>query len=157
MLFNKVDNINKKAGPFDLLLCVGNFFGINNTEYLPFLNGSKKVPIPTYILGPNKEDHLKFYPAEESDICENLYYLGKRGLYSVSGGLKVAYLSGTLVNDKDKVEAFNYTTSDVIDLKDICLRNNINYKGVDILLTSQWPDGVTAKTKNACTYNSVLD
>jgi hypothetical protein len=26
-LFTRVDTVNKKNGPFDLLLCVGNFFG----------------------------------------------------------------------------------------------------------------------------------
>lgn len=42
------------------------------------------VPIPTYILGPNKEDHLSLYPVNESDceLCPNVYYLGKKFLNS---------------------------------------------------------------------------
>lgn len=26
-VFARIDNVNKKSGPFDLVLCVGNFFG----------------------------------------------------------------------------------------------------------------------------------
>lgn len=79
-----------------MLLCVGNFFGINNTEFSAYKTGRKKglsmfhlihciynnkftVPIPTYILGPNKDEHIQYYPKGEIEfeICENLYYLGK--------------------------------------------------------------------------------
>lgn len=42
MLFNRVDNIQKKSGTFDALLCVGNFFGINNREFGPYKLGDKK-------------------------------------------------------------------------------------------------------------------
>lgn len=41
-LFNRVEAINKKSGPFDLLLCVGNFFGINNTEFENYKLNIKK-------------------------------------------------------------------------------------------------------------------
>lgn len=40
-LFSKVDKINKKSGPFDFLLCVGDFFGANNDELIAFRNGNK--------------------------------------------------------------------------------------------------------------------
>lgn len=42
VFFNRINNINKKSGPFDLVLCVGNFFGINNKEFEPYKNGEKK-------------------------------------------------------------------------------------------------------------------
>lgn len=41
-LFNRVDNIQKKSGPFDALLCVGNFFGVNNREFTPYKLGDKQ-------------------------------------------------------------------------------------------------------------------
>lgn len=95
-LFNRVRSINSKSGPFDLLLCVGNFFGVNNTQFGPYKLGEKKgtlktlgkhfktnfetlVPVPTYILGPTKEDHVNEYPEDESqfELCPNVYYLGQ--------------------------------------------------------------------------------
>lgn len=45
-----------------------------------FFNFNKNhlVPLPTYILGPNKEEQVQHYPTSESDfeICHNVYYLG---------------------------------------------------------------------------------
>ena len=45
-LFQRVETVNKSAaGPFDLLLCVGDFFGQgedSNDELKPFLNGTRK-------------------------------------------------------------------------------------------------------------------
>lgn len=40
--FNRIENLNKKSGPFDLVLCVGNFFGINNREFDAYKIGEKK-------------------------------------------------------------------------------------------------------------------
>lgn len=60
-----------------MLLCVGNFFGINNSQFEEYRTGVKNVPIPTYILGPSKEEHTDLYPKNESEICPNVYYLGK--------------------------------------------------------------------------------
>lgn len=47
------------------------------------------VPVPTYILGPTKEDHVTEYPVDESqfELCPNVYYLGKYTLYSCSVSL----------------------------------------------------------------------
>lgn len=152
-LFKRVDNINKKSGPFDLLLCVGNFFGINNKEFGPYKIGDKKVPIPTYILGPNKEDQLDQYPIDESDyeLCTNVYYLGKRGIYNDSKGLKIAYISG--MGGSEKEEPWTYNKKDVADLCDAALRGNASFRGVDILLSSQWPAGIIESNKVNLTVN----
>ena len=40
-MFNRVETINKKSGPFELLLCVGDFFGANNDELEAYKNGNK--------------------------------------------------------------------------------------------------------------------
>lgn len=39
-LFSRAANINKKSGPFDFLLCVGNFFGSSEQDWEPYKNGS---------------------------------------------------------------------------------------------------------------------
>lgn len=43
-LFQRVENINKKSGPFEILLCVGDFFSEDakqNEELIAYKNGHK--------------------------------------------------------------------------------------------------------------------
>ncbi|XP_071054059.1 CWF19-like protein 1 [Onthophagus taurus] len=144
--FNKIENINKKSGPFDLVLCVGNFFGINNKEFDDYKKGIKKVSVPTYVLGPNKEEALDLFN-EETELCQNVSYLGKRGLYITTNGVKIAYLSGISSQNKTTKD-FNFSLEEILALKDVCVKDNHDYRGVDILLTSQWPNKVNNLTKD---------
>lgn len=67
-------------------------------------------------------------------------FIGKRGLYTSTGGVKIAYLSGVAATANPK--SYEFDSEDVKALCDVCIRGNPNYRGVDILLTSQWPEGV---------------
>lgn len=141
-LFSKVDAINKKSGPFDFLLCVGHFFGKDNTELKPYISCEKTVPVPTYIIGPNRESDLKYYTDGDGyEICQNITYLGKRGLYTASSGLKIAYLSG-IEKVANEHRSISFNEQDVISIKNNCLKGQPSFRGVDILLTSPWPDGI---------------
>ncbi|XP_054278247.1 CWF19-like protein 1 [Macrosteles quadrilineatus] len=144
-LFSRVEKVNKKNGPFDLLLCVGNFFGPNTSEeeWNLYKTGKKSVPVYTNILGPNDEEQLRFYPEiNGSELAPNISYLGRRGVFSVSEGLKVAYVSGT---EGDRDAATRFTAADVVRVRDSCVKGQPSYRGVDVLLTSQWPQGVTQR------------
>ncbi|KAJ6641197.1 CWF19-like protein 1 like [Pseudolycoriella hygida] len=125
-----------------MLLCVGDFFGENNDELIAFKNGNKVVPVPTYILGPNDESvSLEYQNLNEGEICSNLTYLGKRGLYTISSGIKIAYLSGIEGEKSDH----SFDVEDVKAVRNSCFINKTSageYRGIDILLTSQWPFGV---------------
>ncbi|XP_012280243.1 CWF19-like protein 1 [Orussus abietinus] len=143
LLFSKVNVINKKSGPFDFLLCVGNFFGDNNIELEPYKNGMKTISVPTYIVGPNKETDIEYYPNMEAcEICQNLTFLGKKGLYNSSSGLKIAYLSG-IERQGSESSSYTFDESDIMSIRSTCLKGQPSYRGVDILLTSQWPKDVT--------------
>uniref|UniRef100_A0A1B6E6F5 Cwf19-like C-terminal domain-containing protein n=2 Tax=Clastoptera arizonana TaxID=38151 RepID=A0A1B6E6F5_9HEMI len=136
-LFSRVANINKKSGPFDFLLCVGNFFGTSDNDWLPYKNGSISVPVPTYVLGPNNDKQVHFYPdINGCEIAPNISYLGKRGVFSSSTGLKIAYLSG--VEGKESTD-FSFTAKDVTKVRDLCTKGQPSYLGIDFLLTSAWP------------------
>lgn len=50
-LFKRIDSIQAKMGAFDMLFCVGNFFGKDMQQWLSYKNGDRKVPVTTYILG----------------------------------------------------------------------------------------------------------
>ncbi|EZA49776.1 CWF19-like protein [Ooceraea biroi] len=142
-LFSKVDTINRKSGPFDFLLCVGNFFGADNSELELYKSCEKAIPVPTYVIGPNRESDLQHYSDGDGyEICQNLTYLGKRGLYTASSGLKIAYLSGTEKTSTSN-EAIHFSELDVIAIKNSCLKGQPSFRGVDILMTSPWPDSIT--------------
>lgn len=142
-LFSKVEAINKKSGPFDFLLCVGNFFGKDNVELEPYKNGMKNISVPTYIIGANRDDDLTNYPdIDGCEICQNLTYLGKRGLYTASSGLKIAYISGIESSATEKSSTV-FNESDVASIRNSCLKGQPSFRGIDILLTSPWPAGIT--------------
>ena len=50
-LFNRINSVQAKMGKFDILFCVGDFFGSDMSQWQAYKNGEKKVPITTYILG----------------------------------------------------------------------------------------------------------
>lgn len=139
-LFTKVESVNQKNGPFDLLLCVGNFFGPPiSQEWQAYVNGTLTVPVPTYVLGPNNPEHVELYPdINGCELCPNVSYLGKRGLFSTSSGLKIAYLSGV----PGEQGPTHFSAADVSAVRDACLKGQSNFRGIDILLTSVWPQGV---------------
>ncbi|XP_072255070.1 CWF19-like protein 1 [Pyxicephalus adspersus] len=80
VLFNRVRTIQKKSGQFDLLLCVGSFFGSgpeSQALWEEYKSGAKQAPIQTYVLGANNQDTVKYF--QDVDGCElatNITYLG---------------------------------------------------------------------------------
>jgi len=111
--------------------------------------------VPTYILGPNSKEHRKYFKnLADGEICTNLTYLGRRGVYTLSSGVKIAYLSGLeaagTADSSGSEHEFN--KADVIAVRNSCLVSkncSTEYRGVDVLLTSQWPFGMQEK-ENVC-------
>ncbi|KAM3588271.1 uncharacterized protein V6R79_025226 [Siganus canaliculatus] len=143
-LFNRVQTIQKKAGQFDLLLCVGEFFGSTpeaEAEWQQYKTGAKKAPIHTYILGAASQETAKnFSSADGCELAENITYLGRRGLFTGVSGLQIAYVSGREAL-QEPAPAHCFTSKDLSALV-APLTGNSKFRGVDILLTSQWPRGV---------------
>ncbi|XP_068874985.1 CWF19-like protein 1 [Aphelocoma coerulescens] len=141
-IFGRVRAIQAKSGRFDMLLCVGNFFGsTSEAEWAEYRTGAKKAPIPTYVLGANNQDTLSYFPdVSGCELAENITYLGRRGVYSGCSGLQIAYLSGTEAQEQP-APAHSFSAKDVAELK-TSLLSTPNFRGVDILLTSPWPRDV---------------
>ncbi|XP_028253088.1 CWF19-like protein 1 [Parambassis ranga] len=143
-LFNRVQAIQKKTGQFDLLLCIGEFFGTTPeaaAEWQQFRSGAKKAPIHTYILGAASQDTVKNFPnADGCELAENITYLGRRGVFTGASGLQIAYVSGQEAL-QEPAPAHCFTSKDLSALV-TPLTSTSKYRGVDILLTSQWPRGV---------------
>lgn len=141
-LFQRISSIQKKAGQFDMLLCVGDFFGEENSQWQKYSSNSTEVPVSTFILGPNKPEHASYFPDPEGgDLCNNITYLGRRGVYTGSTGLSIAYLSGqdgTISSESGEV---HFSNNDV-DALMLPRASDGGFQGVDILLTSPWPKAV---------------
>lgn len=139
VLFNRVRAIQKKSGNFDLLLCVGNFFGSTpNAEWEEYKTGLKKAPIQTYVLGANNQETVKYFQdADGCELAENITYLGRKGVFTGSSGLQIVYLSGT-ESLNEPVPGYSFSPKDVSSLRTM-LCSTSQFKGVDILLTSPWP------------------
>ncbi|XP_006119667.1 CWF19-like protein 1 isoform X2 [Pelodiscus sinensis] len=142
ILFNRVQAVQKKSGEFDLLLCVGNFFGsASETEWEEYRTCVKKAPIPTYILGANNQETIYYFPdVNGCELAENITYLGRKGIFNSVSGLQIAYLSGT-ESQSEPAPAYSFINKDVAELK-TSLLSLPNFRGVDILLTSPWPRDV---------------
>nr|CAD7456044.1 unnamed protein product [Timema tahoe] len=142
-LFTKVENINTKSGPFDFLLCVGDFFGSSTDSWTPYKDGKLSVPIGTYVLGPSTVGHGALYPdMNGGELAPNVSYLGKRGLFTTSSGLKIAYVSGIETNSKEPPQEHTFVEADVTSVRDICYKGRPSFRGVDILVTSVWPKDI---------------
>ncbi|XP_014665248.1 PREDICTED: CWF19-like protein 1 [Priapulus caudatus] len=162
-LFNRVTSINKKNGPFEMLLCVGEFFAASEsakTEWEDCVRGNINVPLSTFILGANETEYGRYYSSgKEGELCRNITYLGKKGLFSAGSGLKIAYLSGQEQHNEigstgggsagtgGDSQGLGFAAKDVTNLLDTITQSTVS-NGVDILLTSQWPSGVSNYTKS---------
>uniref|UniRef100_M4A4B2 CWF19-like protein 1 n=1 Tax=Xiphophorus maculatus TaxID=8083 RepID=M4A4B2_XIPMA len=143
-LFSRVQAIQRKTGQFDLLLCVGEFFGVTpeaEAEWQQYKTGAKKAPIQTYILGAASQETVKNFPnSDGSELAENITYLGRRGVFTGASGLQLAYVSGQEAL-QEPAPAHCFTSKDLSALV-TSLTSSSKFRGVDILLTSQWPRGV---------------
>jgi len=75
---------------------------------------------------------------------------GQTGVYNESSGLKIAYLGGLDASNKssakDTICEFNH--EEIRNLRIQLESEKGEFKGVDILITSQWPQGVHRLSQN---------
>ena len=75
-----------------------------------------------------------------------MIYLGKQGSFTTREGLKIAYLSGLQSNDLGNAGDCNYSPANLQALEANLGWGDPRYQGVDILLTADWPKGITNLT-----------
>ncbi|KAI1719608.1 g-patch domain-containing protein [Ditylenchus destructor] len=161
-LLNRVAAVNKKCGPFDVLFCVGEFFGPDEEKNAAVLNGEVQFPMPTYILGPCCPSTSQYYPEQSAELSSSLTYLGRKGILNTATGLTIGYLSG-IESDSSTLNPFQFNGQTVDDLF-MPVRANTGFLGLvncfirmiifslipfqDILLTSMWPTDVWKHSTN---------
>lgn len=144
--------MNKSTGPFDALLCVGQFFPDPSDgradELSDYVEGRLSVPIPTYFTGDYGVGAAKVLSAaarnasnrgfktDGIEVCTNLYWLKGSGKFSLHG-LSVVYLSGRRSPDAEGNGA--YIDDDIDALRALAEEPGI----IDLFLTNEWPSGVS--------------
>ncbi|XP_050674413.1 CWF19-like protein 1 isoform X2 [Leptidea sinapis] len=104
---------------------------------------TKKVPVTTYVFGPSDGNHVKYYCEEGSEIVPNVIYMGKRGIFTTSADVKIAYLTGLSRRELGKdIPMCTFEPSDCSAVRDACYRGQTEYRGVDVLITTLWPSGI---------------
>lgn len=136
---------------FSLAIVLGDLFAdpaIATTEdeqsLSSLLSGKITLPLPTYFtLGKHPLPPLVLERVEGSgDVCENLYFLGKRSTTKTSEGLRIVALGGNLdpqltAVSKDKSLPF-HTEGDAKAL--------MGTHTADILVTSNWPSSIKSNS-----------
>lgn len=141
-LFDRVATVNKKSGPFEMLVCVGDFFGSGSSEWEAYMSGASKVPLLTYILGPTPGGAVdEKIAATDGNLCENVVHLGTRGVFTGASGLKVAYFSGVQSSDGKSTKTA-FTKKDALDFL-LPIMESTGQRGVDLFLSSQWPKDIS--------------
>ncbi|CAD5121024.1 DgyrCDS9565 [Dimorphilus gyrociliatus] len=139
-LYNKAKSTVEKFKNVKALFCIGEFFGENNEEWDPFRKGEKRFPCSIYVTGPCSPETAAHFDKIDvkggGNLAENVFFLGRRGVLSLSGGLRVMYLSGLQSKD-DTDQTWTFARRDYNYLSEL--------KQCDVLLTSQWPYDVYKK------------
>ncbi|KAJ8521668.1 hypothetical protein ONZ45_g1663 [Pleurotus djamor] len=86
-LFTKVKGINTKHGPFDFVLCLGDFFG-------PPSDGTTPEQISELIDGHIEGCVIQKYVETSGELCKNVFLLSKSGTLTTPRGLRIACLGG---------------------------------------------------------------
>ncbi|XP_021697696.1 lariat debranching enzyme [Aedes aegypti] len=166
-IYDVIETIQTREGyQIDLLLCCGDFEATRNLEdlqcmavpqkfmdigtFYKYYSGEKKAPVLTLFVGGNHEasNYLQELPYG-GWVAPNIYYLGYAGVVNVNGirigGLSGIYKGHDYLKGRFEFSPFNESTKrsvyhirqiDVFRLKQLTPK-------VDILLSHDWPLGVT--------------
>ncbi|PFH54248.1 hypothetical protein AMATHDRAFT_53131, partial [Amanita thiersii Skay4041] len=102
-LFDKIRSINDKHGTFDMVLCVGDFFGQPSAtldgpgDIQDLLEEKLEPPIECYIMQgelPLPEIVVQKFAKTGGQLCKNLFLLSKSGIVTTVQGLRIACLGG---------------------------------------------------------------
>ena len=149
-VFEKISKLHAKNA-FSLALVLGDLFADPATastedddSLLSLLNGKITIPLPTYFtvgkhaLPPSVLEKLE----SDEDVCENLYYLGKRSTTKTSEGLRIVALGGTLDTGLTAVSKDRFLPIHTEgDTKALHGTNS-----ADILVTSNWPSSIRSNS-----------
>eukprot|EP01094_Clydonella_sp_ATCC50884_P022659 TRINITY_DN5257_c0_g1_i1.p1 TRINITY_DN5257_c0_g1~~TRINITY_DN5257_c0_g1_i1.p1 ORF type:complete len:322 (+),score=48.29 TRINITY_DN5257_c0_g1_i1:105-1070(+) len=166
-IYDSVEHISSRHGlHIDIIVCCGDFQAVRTEEdlrslncpqkykrmnsFVKYFNGEKRAPILTLFVGGNHEASSHAFELPYGGwAAPNIYYLGHANVVRF-GGLRIAGISGIFkeysyrkgrfekppFNNKDIVSVYHQREIDVFRL---CQTT----PNVDILLSHDWPRGIT--------------
>lgn len=144
-LLSKIESFAEKQQKFDFCLCVGKTLSLS-FDPTQLQKENRKILLPIYFIDTSDLAPVlhTLYP-DGHEIIPNLFFLGKAGIKRIQD-ISVAYLSGTRKEWKKEfenmTETYNSGQYTPADLENILNKREAEFKqGVDILLTSEWPEG----------------
>lgn len=153
-VFSKLAALHSK-NKFALALICGNLFatpskaGSNNEqEVQDLIDGKITVPLTTYFalsstaLPSSIQSKID---ASAGEICENLFFIGKRSTITTSEGVRVVSLGGTLDSSLTVAASKDSGSSPFYSVGDARTLHGAN--NADILLTCDWPSDITTGSK----------
>mmetsp|Transcript_44570 Transcript_44570/g.127816 ORF Transcript_44570/g.127816 Transcript_44570/m.127816 type:complete len:664 (-) Transcript_44570:38-2029(-) len=162
-LFAQVESQQKRVGAFDVLFAVGGFLPVVGGEgaaaagaaLAEYVTGKRQAPVDTYFIESRSTAFISAAP-EGKKLCERVHFLGGFGVREIRG-LRVAYLSGRYdpavygaLEVGDAGSPFvgaAYTPQAIEGL--ITLAREQGSSPIDVLLTAEWPKGLTDKMGDA--------
>lgn len=145
-LFSTIEVQHEKKGPFDALICVGDFLPdiceieAQDAKVSAYILGDRKAPMECFFIDSSAM-LLQAVPGGKT-VGRNLHFLGGYGIREICG-LRVAFLSGTYdpsVYDTPGVDFVggSFTATALSELKRLVTADR---RGIDLLLTCGWPAG----------------
>jgi hypothetical protein len=121
--------------------------GEHQSDVQSLLDGNIQVPLPTYFAltsRPLPQAVVDKLEASNDELCENLFFLGKRSVTKTSEGIRIVALGGQLDPNiiagasKDKYPPF-YGETDAKILRGATT--------ADILVTNEWPEDIRKRSR----------
>lgn len=150
-VFTKVAKLQAKQN-FAFVIVAGDLFGEGTSEeelnqISALLAGNIHVPVATYFSVGRYPIPTRIVEKIQADdeVCPNLYFIGRRGTLKTFEGIRITTLGGELATDSEPDTNVNnryhsrYTESDA--------RSLYGVHDTDILITYEWPKGVTGRSK----------
>jgi len=160
-----LDSLERALGrPMDAVLAVGDVEAFATAddhrrkaakrtmpaEFAAFARGESRMTRPFYFIGGNNEDFESLHPLPEGgDVAPGVHYLGRVGTATIAG-IRVGWLSGiyapkwldtplqapTTAASRKQAGYFRRSELDLLRAE----------RGLDLLLTHEWPRGLFART-----------
>ncbi|KIV91933.1 hypothetical protein PV10_06419 [Exophiala mesophila] len=144
--FEKISKLQAKQN-FDLALIIGDVFGSTSdndatADLSALLGGQINIPLATYYTTGSSPfpDPVQQKLEADEDVCPNLFFLGRKGTFTTTEGVKIVNLGGNLIqNEAQTAEAIGKCDSRYLDND---ARGLHGANSAHILLTNEWPKNI---------------
>ena len=138
---DRIHKMGAKAGPFERVLVIGDFFGpdVSNLDLKKLIAGSVDIPYPTFFgVGQYAIPEEVINAMDGGNrVCHNLYFVGAIAHFTTQTGITIAFVGGV-----DDVASLDRSGKVSISLSEESLKPLQKLPTVDLLLTYEWPDDV---------------